>query len=214
VAPTYFDHEGARARLLAHYPDLKVIVNVRNPIARAFSLYRHHLQKGRVRGPFAEAVEQMPRILSSGHYGEECPKWEAAFGANRTLYLVQEDIEADPEGVLGQVCAFVEVPRIPLPPVARERVGASHLPRYPWLAWFAARSATALRSRRLHRVAEFGKRLGLKRVYRGGDAAAERLTPELHTTLLRTFSPDIDYLEARLGRDFSEWRHWHQSRRR
>jgi len=211
VAPTYFDRDEARMRLLAHEPALKVIVNVRNPVMRAFSLYRHHLAKGRVRGSFSEAVRCMPRILASGHYGRFCPLWERAFGADRVLHLVHEDIQTAPDAVIGNVWAFLELPPLKAPAVVRGRVGAAGLPRYPWIAGLVAGTATALRARRLHRLVEIGKQVGLKAVYRGRDASAIRLTPELHAELARTFAADIDYLEARLGRDFSSWRTWNET---
>ena len=90
IGPTYFDDHQARKRIKSHFPDARIIINVRNPIARSHSLFRHHLSKGRVSNSFQSAIKQMPRILTSGNYSEYCPRWEADFG-NGVAYIHQQD---------------------------------------------------------------------------------------------------------------------------
>lgn len=205
IAPTYFDDDAARERLRGLYPDLKIIINVRNPVERAFSLFRHHVAKGRVAPDFERAIETMPRIITSGRYAAHCPLWEQAFGASNVLYIVQEDASARPEEVLERVCRFLDLPVIPLPAVGREVFGAGTVPRFRVLALAASSAATALRSLRLHRIAEWGKRIGLTRVYRGG-RREQSMSAATRARLQRVFEPDIDWLERRLDRDFSAWR--------
>jgi len=204
VGPTYFDSETARERLHKYYPELKLIITVRNPVVRAFSLYRHHRTKGRVPGTFAEAIKRMPRILTSGKYGTHCPAWENCFGTSNVLYLVQEDIQSHPEAVFKQVCDFLGVETTLLPPVIREVYGAGTEPRFPALARRAAQAAIWVRDKRLHGVVEFGKKLGLKAIYRGGQGAS-CLTPEEQKFLQDYYRYDISWLEQRLNRDFSFW---------
>lgn len=66
-------------------------------------------------------------------------------------------------------------------------------------------SAAWARERRLHAPLEWGKKLGLKRVFTGGPPADE-LSAEQHQRLLDTYEEDITWLEKRLNRDFSKWR--------
>ena len=63
-----------------------------------------------------------------------------------------------------------------------------------------------LRARRLYGVVEFGKALGLNRVYRGREGNMPDLTEAERTELLAEFEPDIQYVEKLLGRDLSAWR--------
>ena len=96
VGPTYFDDDGACERIKECFPEAEIFINVRNPIARSHSLFRHHLSKGRVPNSFQTAIDKLPRIVDSGRYREHCLKWEEAFG-DRITYLVQEDIQEDPD---------------------------------------------------------------------------------------------------------------------
>jgi hypothetical protein len=205
ICPTYFDHDAARDRLKSAYPRLKVIVNLRNPVERAFSVYRLELTKGRVTGGFRQAAAKNPRIITSGHYAEHCPKWEAAFGRENVLYLLQEDIRANPQQVLDGVYTFLGIPPIPMPAVAGENFSVTHVPRYPKLARLFSETARLLRGYRLHWLVNLGKMASLNRVYRGGEAP-ETLTPELRRELVQTFERDIGWAEEKLGRKFPEWR--------
>lgn len=204
IAPTYFDDSRALGRLQTEFPDLKIVINVRNPIQRAFSLYQLHLGKGRVERPFKHAVEQLPRILTSGHYHIHCPEWEAAFGNENILYLVQEDIFSQPDASVRKVWEFLGVSDIPLPEMAKQKFGVAQYPKFRNAAKFASKLSTWLRSKRLHIVPELGKKLGLLSVYQGG-VMTETLDESLFIELREVFAADISWLEKKLDRDFSSW---------
>jgi len=204
IAPTYFDAPAACERLSQHFPDAKLIINVRNPVARCHSLFRHHLSKGRVPNDFWKAAESVPQIIDSGHYRKHGSRWEDQFP--NIHYLVQEDIVAQPETEIANLQSFLGIP-IRLPASAeqlKEKVNVAEAPRFPRLARLASASAAFLRSRRLHRVAELGKRLGLKKVYRGGTEVAA-FDPETRRRLQDLYASDIQWLEKRLNRCFADW---------
>lgn len=208
VAPTYFDENEIPARLHALNPQMRVLINLRNPADRALSLYRHHLSKGRVRGTFAEAIAQMPRIVTSGKYARHIPPWQATFGADRVKFLLLEDIETQPESVFKDVCQFLEIEPIPLPDVGQKRVNAASMPRFPWLAKVATVVTGQLRARRLYGIIEFAKSLGLKRqVYQGGEGEMPGLSSSDRRHLCDEYEADIAFAETLLGRDLSAWRH-------
>lgn len=206
VGSTYFGSVEARERLRAANPDARIVITVRNPIARSFSSFGHEYAKGRTCGNFFEAVSNMPRIVDSGRYGVLAPQWEAAFGREQVFYVVQEDIEVDPQGQLDAICSFLDIEAIDLPNELRGRYGQGTVPRFRWLAAAASRMTSALRGAGLHGVVQTGKRLGLKRVYSGGDRKAITMTRVIFDRLLAEHERDIRFLEERLGRSFPHWR--------
>ena len=179
---------------------------VRNPVARSFSSFGHEYTKCRVGEDFFEAVDRQPRIVESGRYADLAPHWEDAFGREQTFYLVQEDIQHDPQGQLEAVCRFLGVEPISLPTELQDRYNQKSVPRFPWLAAGATRLAATLRYAGLHRMIEMGKRLGLKKMYQGGDPSALAITFPIFDYLLKEHEPDISFLEHRLGRSFPHWR--------
>lgn len=153
IGPSYFDVPEARARLRAHNPSLKVIVSLRDPVARAYSLYCHHYGRGRLKGDFAAAARAMPRLLESGDYLRHLAGWAADFGAQNVFLVRQEDILARPAEVLAAVQDFLGLPAQAasgLGEVFNERVQ----PRSLALSRIAALAARTLRTLGLHRVVD------------------------------------------------------------
>ena len=204
IGPTYFDDDAARQRIKSHFPMAKIFINVRNPIAKCHSLFRHHLSKGRVPNCFQSAIEKMPRILSSGKYRDYCQNWEGDF-QDRVMYLVQEDIHQNPDAVLQSVFECLGIAPIRDPKRAAARVNVATAPRSKLLARALSLTATTLRTWRLHSLVEQGKKLGLKKIYRG-QGKVDPVSYEMHQFLADYFESDIQWLEQHLGRDFSAWR--------
>lgn len=205
IAPSYFHSEGAVERIAASLPACKILINVRNPITRSHSLFRHHLSKGRVRNNFSSALVKMPEIIESGKYSKFAKRWEETFGADNVCYLVQEDIQNQPSDVLATVCRFLGLPNMPLPEVANTNINSASAPRNWLLAKLLSSAATGLRGMRLHRLAELGKSWGLVRMYQGG-GHIDPLTAKHFAELEAMYDEDIRWLERRLGRNFDYWR--------
>lgn len=206
VGSTYFESDKARERIQGAIPEARILITVRNPIARSFSSFGHEYTKGRVRDDFFDAVGALPRIVESGRYGVLAPEWEKAFGREQIFYVVQEDIEDDPQGQVNRIFDFLGIEAIEIPSELQGRYGHGTIPRYRWLASVASRGASILRGSGLHRVVEGGKRLGLKKVYSGGDPKALTMTRSVFDYLLAEHEDDIRFLEDQLGRSFPHWR--------
>lgn len=206
VGSTYFESDQARRRIWETNPDTKILILVRNPIARSFSSFGHERTKGRVDHDFFSAIRQQPRIVSSGHYRTLGPKWETTFGRGRIFYLLQEDIETDPQGQFDAICSFLGVEHAPLPNELHAKYGQGTIPKFQILAALASRMASALRRMGLHRVVKAGKKVGLKKVYSGGDHKALSITRPVYDYLAAEHESDIRFLEDRLVRSFPHWR--------
>lgn len=206
VGSTYFESLSACERIYQANPDTKILVTVRNPIARSFSSYGHEYAKGRTGGDFFEAVETSPRIVDSGRYAVLSPVWQRQYGNDQLLYIVQEDIEVDPQGQLDRICEFLGIDTVALPDDLLGRYGQGTVPSSRYLAAIASRTASALRTIGLHKVVEAGKRLGLKRIYSGGNPGVLEITPPVFEYLLAEHHEDICFLEDLLGRSFEHWR--------
>ena len=89
---------GAADRVAAAYPDLRLIVCLRDPVDRAVSAYFHNIKAGRLSPatPFLDAVRQRPGLREFGCYGRQLDAWLERFPIERYLFLVyEEDIGPD-----------------------------------------------------------------------------------------------------------------------
>jgi hypothetical protein len=207
ISPTYFDVEPVPERIYQLNPACRIIINLRNPISRALSLYRHHLSKGRVTGSFRQAAAHMPRIIDTGRYAQHISRWLDVFGPAQVTFVLLDDVKCKPESVLSHIYRFLDINPIDLPQAAFDKINGLVMPRFPGLARLAARWVTNLQGAGFYQFIELGKRLGLKQVvYAESTQAAPRLTPDDQNWLLATYETDIGFVENLLKRDLTTWR--------
>lgn len=96
ATPTTF--LGAADRVAAAYPDLQLLLCLRDPVERAVSAYFHNIKAGRLSPsvPFADALRERPGLRDFGRYGSQLDAWLAHYPLERFLVLVyEEDIRPD-----------------------------------------------------------------------------------------------------------------------
>jgi hypothetical protein len=206
ISATYFDVPEAARRLSAHAPDCRVVVTLRDPAERAFSLWLHERKKGRLRSDFPTALREHPRLLGASRYRAHLERWHGLFGPARVLVLLLDDIARAPAAALGRVHEFLGVSAMPAPAVAYERVNPASLPALPALARVATVGADHLRASGLYGPIELAKRLGLKRLYAGARDGVPALDAPTRARLVAELEPDIAYVETLLGRPLPGWR--------
>lgn len=208
VAPTYFDDDQARTRIRRDLGVPKLIVTLRHPAERSYSLYLHHVRTGRVSGSLRQAIEQRPRILTSSHYAEHLSRWMEDFGRENILILFHEDLAADGERWARDISRFLGVAEIPVPATLRyTRVGPARRPYLQWLATVGHAVINQLRQWQFYRLLRFGRRLGLKRVMDGRPVeSVELLNAQDRQYLANALQPQVEALEKILGRAFPAWK--------
>jgi hypothetical protein len=97
-----------------HVPDAKLIVSLRDPVARAISAYFHYMREGKlpVLSGLTRTVTEHPRlrILELGDYAKHLAPWLATFPRDRVLVLVfEEDIVANPGQGLEKLYGFLDL---------------------------------------------------------------------------------------------------------
>lgn len=132
ASPYYLFHPAAPARVAATVPQVRLVVLLRNPVARAYSNYWERRGSGAEDLSSFEAAlaaepsrlatvtdEQLANpafrsrhhdhhgYLARGHYLEQLERWWSYFDREQLLVLRSEDLYADPRGTAGRVQAFL-----------------------------------------------------------------------------------------------------------
>jgi Sulfotransferase domain len=151
-SPYYIFHPLALDRMAEALPEVKVIVMLRDPVARAYSHYQHMLYEGLERVPtFEEALELEPKrlegevekilaapgyksfhhqhhsYLSRGHYAAQIEKLWSLYPKEQALILRSEDFLSDAAAGLKETVEFLGLPPFEFPPELREH----NVGRYP-----------------------------------------------------------------------------------
>lgn len=207
IGPQAFHCRESAHRLWEHNPSCRIIISLRDPVARSHSMWLHLKRKGYVDSDFPAAIQSVDAILDASHYRHHIERWLNLFGEQGVLFILLEDIASSPQSVLFRVYDFAGVDRLPAPATVSERLSLRQLPAFPHLARLAARGANWLRDRRLYGPIELAKSLGLRQVIFGGSGAPlPTLDLDLRRRLIAEFEPDITYVEELLGRRLDAWR--------
>jgi len=130
ATPIYIYWPNCLERIAAYNPAMRLILLFRDPVERAWSHWRMERARGAEESPFAWCIrEGRARVddpqapgyhreysyVERGFYGAQLAKLYTIFPRQQVLPLTSEALNADPDGVLAHVTAFLDVPRFPGP---------------------------------------------------------------------------------------------------
>jgi hypothetical protein len=202
---SYLPHPEAPERMHRLLPRAKLLVQLRNPVERAYSDYCMHYRRGEVTreiGRYLDARDTpIPRLLEDGFYHRHLMRFMAVFRFEQIRILLYDDIRARPAEVFRNVCGYLGIDDRIAPQTGERRVKDKETPVVPPRA-----------RRLLAPLKAFVQPYRQTRVFVAARALIARtlryppLTPELRHSLEAHYSDDIARLAELLGRDLSIWR--------
>lgn len=126
-SPDYLTTAGTAERIKRHFPNVKLIVCLRNPIERMYSHYLLKRSMGRLfeyptfDQAFIRSAEGQ-RYLKLGRYAAGLATYLKLFGRDQVLTIVYEDIEKNPLKFIQRIYAFLGVSPAFVPSSANRRV--------------------------------------------------------------------------------------------
>lgn len=122
---SYLTEPEAAARIHAHIPNARLVFQLRDPVARAYSDYCMLLRRGEVDADIARHLDPdraaSGRFLNDGCYGQHLARFYALFDADQILVLRYEDILRDPRAQVDRLAAHLGL-REALAPPLQDRV--------------------------------------------------------------------------------------------
>jgi hypothetical protein len=207
----YLWSQTAPRNIAACIPHAKIVINLRNPVDRAFSQYLQMVTLGSVRWSFREQIEANLRrqpqqfgawwpLLEFGRYHEQVTRYLNEFPRSQIHISFYEDLEREPGRLMSDLFTFLGVD-----PGFSADVSSRHhepqVPKLPGIVHFLKRWGTWPRLRSL---------------------TPPPLRPHLRTLLLRSraslamepadrafltdyYRDDVTKLANLLGRDLTAW---------
>ncbi len=194
---SYFEQPEAMRRIKEHVPEAKLILQLRNPIERAYSDYCMLFRRGEVDAKIERYFQPGERFLEGGRYGHHLDHIDDLFPTDQVLIVVYDDVRDQPAEHLARVRDFLGLTT--LTPI-ESRVKDKNEAIVP------APIRKALKGLK-PALAPYRNSAWFKRA-RGLIAKEPRypaLTPDLHDCLCNYYADDIETLARRLGRDLTPW---------
>jgi len=207
VAPTYFDETTVPERIRKVSPDCRILVTLRDPVERAWSLFLHHRKKGRVSKSFWDATQQIPRIIEAGRYAQHIPRWKSTFSPEQVSLLFLNDFRTEPTKTLRSIQRTLGIEIMAPPENRNNSLNDTSMPRFQTLARGASFLAGTLHKYGFHGLVRMAEDAGLKSiVYTGGEKRIPSLSTAIRESLLDEYEQDIAFVEEETKRDLSRWR--------
>jgi len=211
ASPSYLWSRTAAQNIVSRLPHARIIINLRNPIERAYSHYLHQVTEGLTNQTFREAIEATLRagperfaiertLLEFGQYCGQIKRYQKEFPREQIHISLYEDLARAPAALMESLLTFLGVD-----PDIRFDAARRHLePRIPKLngvAYVLKRSRLWPHLRKLL-PQPLGPRL------RSALLRSRRslvMSPADRAFLNEYYRNEIGDLSALLGRDLSSW---------
>jgi hypothetical protein len=199
----YLAHPLAAVRIAALLPRVRLVVQLRNPVERAYSDYCMLYRRGTVTAPpeaYLKRGSERSRFLEDGLYHRHLSRFIEFFPAEQLSLILHEDIKRQPEAVIAGLCDYLGITRLIAQGEVAARVNAGEAPLLP----------LAMR-RMLAPLKPLAAPLRQHSWFRAMHASLARqpryppLTPDLRRRLRDFYADDIERLGPLIGRDLSHW---------
>jgi len=223
ASPSYlYTYEDTIRNIKSIYPaenldKIRIIISLREPVSRAFSQYHTFRRKVQEPLPFEETIKQdtiNQRMRDNwnifydytgfGLYYKQVKAFIDAFGEERVLVLLYDDIRNDQVAACQKIYKFLDVNSDYVPDVAIKHNSLTGEPRARWLMRIVTsrnnikRAIAAFIPKIIRNIIlYFVVKLLLKRA---------RLAEERKNVLMKPYKEDIKKLEELIHRDLSHWR--------
>lgn len=218
IGATYLCEAKSIAAMRETLGPVRVFVTLRDPVERFLSEYKHRIRSGELPiGRFRrldtdtlqQAIARCPTLRDGGLYAARLDAFFSAFTQEKTLVLLKDDIDADPQAVLPRLYGFLGVDPAFVPPVQDKVVSRGIVPRSMMLEHLRQRVYGAVRVRAPW-VIDWVRRARVAEAYRRWNARTPgtgvEVDPAVEAELRDRFADDIAATERLLGRSLAGWR--------
>ncbi|MBO9997409.1 MAG: sulfotransferase domain-containing protein [Cyanobacteria bacterium SID2] len=124
ASPTYFQHRQAPERLFEAFPQMKILVLLRNPVDRTVSHYYHRHRSGFESRPLADAIraniqqiergeihpDKLDNPVASSLYVFPLQRWTNQFPSEQIRILFSEELFENCHQTLDRIWTFLDLP--------------------------------------------------------------------------------------------------------
>lgn len=130
--PRYFYNQQVPERIKKHFPQVKIIICLRNPLDRLHSHYYHNIAHGRLsqKVPLEKAIQHNPDFINYGMYSQMLKKYFNIFSRENILVIIYKDIQEKPQQIIQQIYNFIGVDQNFIPPALHQQVNSGAEKKY------------------------------------------------------------------------------------
>ena len=192
------------------YPDVKLIVCLRNPVERTFSqyiMYRYFFQ--REKRSFKEVIRQEKEFIDKSKYFEQISRYLQYFKKEQMIFLSLEEIKTKPRETMSRLYDFLGVKADFVPANIKGKANAAKQLRFPIVNRITRITGEILADLNLSSWANYLKNMSIYQKFKQANSKKieyPTIDQESKAYLQSVFLEDIEQLETLLNLNLSDWK--------
>lgn len=208
--PYYLYDKKAPSRIKHIFPEIKLIVCLRNPIDRAYSHYWMLKGSSSIESiTFEEAIKKEIFYIDMGFYSRQLKRYLEFFEREQILILLLDDIQSHPREEIKKVQLFLDVNTdIDLETLIDYRNPARKV-KLKYVENILYSLSRFLIDKKASYLLDVLRKAGFHRLFNRLNTVQIKypyMNPETRKHLINVFHDDINELEILLNRDLSHWK--------
>jgi sulfotransferase family protein len=201
---SYLESSEAADRIASKLPNVKLLVQLRSPVERAYSDYCMWYRRGEVGRDIERYLDpcssRSARFVNLGFYGRQVQAYYDRFPHENIMVCFYENIQNSPEQQLTTVRTFLGLPATESASFIQARVKDKTTPMLSPGLRRLLRSAKPV-------VAPFRSNPYFRRVHAAfaAEISYSPLPDSVRRRLIDHYAPDVEMLGRLVGRDLSAW---------
>ena len=208
IAPSYFHSPEATQRIYKLNPQCQILVTLREPVSRLFSFYSHMNQRGELKPgtSFTQALSNKKILLNTSLYYSHLSRWIEVFGRENVKIVFFERLKQSPELFAEEVLNKLDIEKENITYDLSKKVNASQAPVNHQVSKLVYSGVKLLHNTGLHKVVEYGKRLGIRQLITTKEKQKSQLSQAEFVDAFELCKQNILLLESELNLDLFPWK--------
>jgi len=211
--PTYLYDKKAAERIIKDFPNVKLIVSIRNPARRAYSQYINDTRIGVIpKMSFTQALKLYKSYTEKGYYGKYMKLYFSLFPKKNILVIFYSDIKKVPKTTMKKLFKFIGVSDINyLPPSVNAIENPSSKARFQLLNFAMMQTDYFLRHYKLNFILNLADSLGIRKftmflrdLNRDGNIKNTTINTKAYKNLMKLYKNDQKLLRKLVGRIYAK----------
>jgi hypothetical protein len=209
----YFNDEQTPGRIQAIYPDIKLLLALREPVDRLISHHRHEIRIGHFSGEdlsLEAGIKNNATYIEQGRYASLLENWLKFFPLEQIHIIFFDQVKSNPKQVAHQLYEFLQVKPHSFDSKFEAKSNPSYVNRSVMVESIRKKTYDTFESLGLENIWNLARKAGLQKIYRKVNRqASETIIPpidsQLKDELKNIFSEDVKALEKILDRSLDSW---------
>ena len=210
----YFHDPLAPIRIKNIYPDIKLLLSLREPVDRLISNHKHEVRVGHFIGPdlsVEAGIKNNPTYIEQGMYSDHLQRWLEYFPREQIHVIFCDDMKTNPDQLVHDLYKFLNVDTHVFTSKSNDKSNPSYVNRSALIESIRGKTYRTFRSLGLEPVWNLARKAGLQKLYRNANRiSSENFIPamqdETKKELKELFSADRVKLEKILNRSLENWK--------